>query len=241
MRGLEDHVGKNIGDVHKTLAGYSDLKLVDVTPVEAAKGADVVFLGMPHKITAKVAMELFPLDVNIVDLSGDFRLKKLVDYDRDYAPGHPCPERLGTFAYGLPSSSARRFARPNTWVAGVLRHVHRHRAHPAGEARLAQGREHPHRRHDGVVGLGAEPARGHASSGALRELEAVQSARASTPQRDRADARRRGRVVGGARHGAHLGAAVARHPRRLAARPARGRHERIDPRACTARSTKASA
>src|ERR1041385_2407447 len=98
----KDHIGKSVGDVHKTIAGYSDLKLQDIPPAEAAAGADVVFLGMPHKITAKVAMELFPLVVKIVDLSGDFRLRSLKDYDRDYAPGHPCPERLGTFAYGLP-------------------------------------------------------------------------------------------------------------------------------------------
>ncbi|HEY4222504.1 MAG TPA: N-acetyl-gamma-glutamyl-phosphate reductase [Myxococcota bacterium] len=98
----KDHVGKSVGDVHKTLAGFSSLKLLDIPPKEAAAGADVVFLGMPHKVTAKVAMELFDMPVKIVDLSGDFRLRSLKDYERDYAPGHPCPERLGTFAYGLP-------------------------------------------------------------------------------------------------------------------------------------------
>lgn len=98
----KDHVGKPLGDVHRALAGFTDLKLVDLPPAEAAAGADLVFLGMPHKVTAKVAMELFPLGVKIVDLSGDFRLRSLTDYDRDYAPGHPCPERLGTFVYGLP-------------------------------------------------------------------------------------------------------------------------------------------
>ena len=104
----KDHIGKPVAEVHKTLAGYTDLKLVDVPPADAAKGADVVFLGMPHKITAKVAMELFPLDVKIVDLSGDFRLRSIKDYDRDYAPGHPCPERLGTFVYGLPELHRER-------------------------------------------------------------------------------------------------------------------------------------
>ena len=98
----KDHVGKPLGDVHKTLAGYTTLKLLDLPPKEAAAGADVVFLGMPHKVTAKVAMELFELPCKLIDLSGDFRLKSLVDYERDYAPGHPCPERLGTFVYGLP-------------------------------------------------------------------------------------------------------------------------------------------
>ena len=121
----KDHVGKPLGDVHRTLSGYSDLKLVDLPPAEAAQGADVVFLGMPHKITAKVAMELFALPVKIIDLSGDFRLKSLADYDRDYAPGHPCPERLGTFVYGLPElfreqiKSAQHVASPGCFATCI--------------------------------------------------------------------------------------------------------------------------
>jgi len=47
-------------------------------------------------------MELFDTDVRIIDLSGDFRLKSLEDYTRVYAPEHPCPERLGSFVYGMP-------------------------------------------------------------------------------------------------------------------------------------------
>lgn len=98
----KDLVGQKVGEVHRTLEGFTDLVLEDVPPKEAAKGADLVFLGMPHKVTAAVAMELFDTGVKIIDLSGDFRLRDLADYERDYAPGHPCPERLGTFVYGLP-------------------------------------------------------------------------------------------------------------------------------------------
>lgn len=98
----KDHVGEPVGKVHRTLEGFSDLVLEDLPPKEAARGADFVFLGMPHKATAAVALELFDEDVRIIDLSGDFRLRNLEDYERDYAPGHPCPERLGTFVYGLP-------------------------------------------------------------------------------------------------------------------------------------------
>lgn len=121
----KDHVGKPLGDVHKTLAGFTTLKLEDLPPREAAAGADVVFLGMPHKVTAKVAMELFDLPCKIIDLSGDFRLRNLVDYERDYAPGHPCPERLGTFAYGLPElfreqiKSARHVASPGCFATCI--------------------------------------------------------------------------------------------------------------------------
>ncbi len=98
----KDHIGQNIGQVHRTFYGMSDLVLEDIPPTECVEGADIVFLAMPHIITAKVAMELFETNVRIIDLSGDFRLKSLDDYTQVYAPEHPCPERLGTFVYGMP-------------------------------------------------------------------------------------------------------------------------------------------
>ena len=98
----KDHIGQNIGQVHRSFYGMSDLVLEDISPTECVEGADIVILAMPHIITAKVAMELFDTDVRIIDLSGDFRLKKLEDYTRVYAPEHPCPERLGSFVYGMP-------------------------------------------------------------------------------------------------------------------------------------------
>jgi N-acetyl-gamma-glutamyl-phosphate reductase common form len=98
----KDNVGEPAGKVHRTLEGFLDKKLEDIPPTEATKGADFVFLGMPHKVTAHVAKELLETDVRIIDLSGDFRLRSLSDYQRDYAPEHPCPERLGTFVYGMP-------------------------------------------------------------------------------------------------------------------------------------------
>jgi len=55
----KDHIGKNIGEVNRSFWGLSDLILEDISPQECAEGADIVFLAMPHVITAKVAMELF--------------------------------------------------------------------------------------------------------------------------------------------------------------------------------------
>lgn len=98
----KDHIGKPIGEVNRAFWGRSDIVLEDLSPKECAAGADIVFLAMPHVITARVAMELFDLDVRIIDLSGDFRLKELDDYRRYYADQHPCPERLGSFVYGMP-------------------------------------------------------------------------------------------------------------------------------------------
>jgi len=98
----KDYIGQRADVVHRHLAGLTDLVLEDIPPKEAARDCDIVFLAMPHKVTAQVAMELFDEDVRLIDLSGDFRLRSLDDYSRDYHPDHPCPDRLGTFAYGLP-------------------------------------------------------------------------------------------------------------------------------------------
>lgn len=97
-----DNIGKRVGEVHLNLAGLTELRFEQLAPKEAAAGVDVVFLAMPHKVTAKVAMELFELPVRIVDLSGDFRLRSAAEYREFYGVDHPAPERLGTFAYGLP-------------------------------------------------------------------------------------------------------------------------------------------
>ncbi len=98
----KDHIGQNIGQVHRSFYGLSDLVFEDIPPTDCVEGADIVFLAMPHITTAKVATHLFDKDVRIIDLSGDFRLQNLADYQRVYAPEHPCPERLGTFVYGMP-------------------------------------------------------------------------------------------------------------------------------------------
>lgn len=121
----KDHVGEKAGEVHRTLEGFCDVVLEDIPPKEAAKGADFVFLGMPHKVTARVAQEILDEDVRIIDLSGDFRLRSLEDYQRDYAPEHPCPERLGTFVYGLPElwresiKSAKHVASPGCFATCI--------------------------------------------------------------------------------------------------------------------------
>jgi N-acetyl-gamma-glutamyl-phosphate reductase len=97
-----DHVGEPIGDTHFNLDGASDLKFENLTPAEAAKGMDVVFLGLPHKVSAQKVPEILPTGARIVDLSGDFRLRSAAEYKEFYGGEHPCPQLLGTFVYGLP-------------------------------------------------------------------------------------------------------------------------------------------
>src|SRR3954462_10017566 len=53
-----DHVGEPLHGVHPNLEGQTELTFEGVPPAEAAKGCDVVLLGLPHKVSATVMAEL---------------------------------------------------------------------------------------------------------------------------------------------------------------------------------------
>ena len=98
-----DFIGEPLSAVHPNLEGQSDLKFEGLSPADAAKGMDVVLLGLPHKVSATKMPELMATGARVVDLSGDFRLRDAASYKKYYGADHPCPEKLdGTFVYGLP-------------------------------------------------------------------------------------------------------------------------------------------
>ncbi len=97
-----DFVGQPLGAAHPPLCGRTHLKFENLAPAAAAAGCDVALLGLPHKVSAKVAPELLATGVKVVDMSGDFRLRDPDAYARYYGGAHPHAELLGTFIYGLP-------------------------------------------------------------------------------------------------------------------------------------------
>jgi N-acetyl-gamma-glutamyl-phosphate reductase len=122
-----DNIGKKVGDVHFNLAGLTDLTFLQMSPAEAVAGADVVFLAMPHKTTAKVVLEILASGVRIVDLSGDFRLRDPAAYAKYYGVEHPAPQHLseGLFTYGMPEldresiRKARYLASPGCFATTI--------------------------------------------------------------------------------------------------------------------------
>jgi N-acetyl-gamma-glutamyl-phosphate reductase len=99
-----DFVGEPLWSVHPNLEGRTDLLFEGLAPDEAAKGMDVVLLGLPHKVSAQMVPAIMRSGARIIDLSGDFRLRDPAAYERYYGGKHPCPEWLtsGAFVYGLP-------------------------------------------------------------------------------------------------------------------------------------------
>ncbi len=98
-----DFVGEPLSAADPALEGVTELRFEGLSPAEAARGTDVVLLGLPHTVAASKVPELAALPaLKVVDMSGDFRLKDAAEYARWYKHVHPCPERLREFVYGLP-------------------------------------------------------------------------------------------------------------------------------------------
>ncbi|HVO31457.1 MAG TPA: N-acetyl-gamma-glutamyl-phosphate reductase [bacterium] len=154
-----DNIGKRVGEVHLNLANLTDLTFEQMSASEAVKGADVAFLAMPHKITAKVALEILDKGVRIVDLSGDFRLRDPEAYKKFYGGEHPDPSQLtkGTFVYGMPElnraaiAKARYIASPGCFATTIALGLM-----PLAKAKLLKGPIHTVAA-TGSSGSGANP------------------------------------------------------------------------------------
>ena len=122
-----DHVGEPLWAVHPNLEGQTNLTFEGIPPAEAAKGTDVVLLGLPHKVSATVMAALMATGTRVVYLSGDFRLRDPAAYEKYYGAAHPCPDELvkGTFVYGLPElnreaiKKARYVASPGCFATTI--------------------------------------------------------------------------------------------------------------------------
>lgn len=119
-----DQVGEPLEAVHRNLP-KTGLVFENIPAGEAARDVDVVFLALPHKVSATMAAELAGVEARVIDLSGDFRLRDAEAYRIYYGDVHPHPEHLGTWTYGLPElhkaaiREARRVASPGCFATAI--------------------------------------------------------------------------------------------------------------------------
>jgi N-acetyl-gamma-glutamyl-phosphate reductase len=121
-----DYVGEPLAAAHPNLEGRTDLVFENLPPEAAAKGMDVVLLGLPHKVAATVVPKILgESSAKVVDLSGDFRLKDAAAYAKYYGGEHPAPQLLEGAVYGLPElrrdaiRKARLVASPGCFATAI--------------------------------------------------------------------------------------------------------------------------
>ncbi|KAG9130453.1 hypothetical protein Leryth_004334, partial [Lithospermum erythrorhizon] len=91
--------GQPIGSVFPHLATQ---KLPDLIAVKDAdfSSVDAVFCCLPHGTTQEIIMSL-PRDLKVVDLSADFRLQDISEYEEWYGQAHRAPDLQKEAVYGL--------------------------------------------------------------------------------------------------------------------------------------------
>lgn len=116
--------GTNLEEVHPQLTGGDRVLASHETALQA--DVDLMFLALPHGTSAVPAMALLDRGVKVVDLGSDFRLSDLDRYESAYGPGHPYPDQLGRWPYGLPEmgrgeiSKSDRVAVPGCYPIGAI-------------------------------------------------------------------------------------------------------------------------
>jgi len=109
------HMGEYVYQTHPNLRKRTPLKFSDPTQVEPV---DVLFLALPHGQAQGQIEHYAALAGKIIDLSADFRLKDVANYQKWYGAAHTAPEWLGKFIYGLPELHRAEIAAAN-YVSGV--------------------------------------------------------------------------------------------------------------------------
>jgi N-acetyl-gamma-glutamyl-phosphate reductase len=119
------YAGKSVGSLYPSLAPYYGGSYSAYDPDEFAD-CEVVFLGLPHGSSMKVAPEVLEAGGKVIDMSADFRLGGAGEYEHWYGITHECPDLLAEAVYGLPEvnrgeiAGARLVANPGCYPTATL-------------------------------------------------------------------------------------------------------------------------
>lgn len=102
---------KNIGDVHKSLLGVSDIVTTAITDEHIAtlgEKYDAIFLATPHEASHDWASSISFKNAKVFDLSGAFRLSDSHTFEQYYGFEHTQKAVLEQAVYGLAEWHAKQ-------------------------------------------------------------------------------------------------------------------------------------
>jgi N-acetyl-gamma-glutamyl-phosphate/LysW-gamma-L-alpha-aminoadipyl-6-phosphate reductase len=121
-----EQAGKSVGEVHRNLAGLTDLVFSPAPDSSSAlTDVDCVFLALPHG-QAMAVVPTLPAHVKAIDLSGDFRLRDQQEFEAHYNRPHTAMSSQPEFVYGLTETNreairnARLIANPGCFATATL-------------------------------------------------------------------------------------------------------------------------
>ena len=121
-----EHAGKSVAEVHRNLYGLTDLKFRSASEgLAGQEDLDCVFLALPHGQAMEIAPSL-PVNVKVIDLSGDFRLRDKNEFEQHYNREHTAMATQAEFVYGLTETNreairnARLIANPGCFATATI-------------------------------------------------------------------------------------------------------------------------
>jgi N-acetyl-gamma-glutamyl-phosphate reductase len=101
--------GIRVDQMFQSLRGHVDLAFS--TPEDARlSDCDVVFFATPNGVAMKEAASLLDAGVRVIDLSADFRLQNIEEWQQWYGMQHACPDLVAEAVYGLPEMNRQQIA-----------------------------------------------------------------------------------------------------------------------------------
>lgn len=97
----DSSAGTPISHIYPSMHHFCDLTMETLDTQRLGKECDVVFLALPHGVSAACAAQLLEAGCRVIDLSADFRYRDLTAYEKTYGVTHPCPQLLSEAVYGL--------------------------------------------------------------------------------------------------------------------------------------------
>ncbi len=114
----ERHAGQYLHALHPNLRPAGGRRPIRLVAPAALEACDVLFLALPHGVSAGRIAHYQTLAPRIIDLSADFRLRDPAAYARWYGAPHPAPALLPGAVYGVPELH-RNALREATLVSGA--------------------------------------------------------------------------------------------------------------------------
>jgi len=116
--------GTAVADMFPNLRGHLGLAFSN-PDVGLLAACDAVFFATPHGVAQAMVPELLARGVRVIDLSADFRLRDVPQWEHWYNQVHACPELVEQAVYGLPEinreaiRTARLIACPGCYPTSV--------------------------------------------------------------------------------------------------------------------------
>src|SRR3954470_19267976 len=92
--------GTAVAALFPALRGHVQLAFTE-PGARALRGCDVVFFATPNGVAMSEARVVLDAGARIVDLSADFRLRDVAEWERWYKTKHAAPELIAQAVYGL--------------------------------------------------------------------------------------------------------------------------------------------